>query len=76
MESGNHFYVCGDATQMGGGVEGALLEIIQSHGGRPPAEARAYLAELDSAGRLQREVWPTGPQMPSPAGRRCSDGSR
>jgi geranylgeranyl reductase family protein len=61
MESGNHFYVCGDATQLGGGVEDALLEIVQTHGGRTPAEARAYLAELERAGRLQQDVWPTGP---------------
>ena len=61
MESGNHFYVCGDATRMAGDVERAMLEIIETHGGRTPAEARAYLAELESSGRLQRDVWPTGP---------------
>ena len=61
MESGNHFYVCGDATRMAGDIERAMLEIIQTHGGRPPAEAQAYLAELESAGRLQKDVWPTGP---------------
>ena len=61
MESGNHFYVCGDATRMAGDVERAMLEIIEAHGGRAPAEAQAYLAELESAGRLQKDVWPTGP---------------
>jgi len=61
MESGNHFYVCGDATRMAGGVERAMLEIIETRGGRTPAEARAYLAELENAGRLQKDVWPTGP---------------
>ena len=61
MESGNHFYVCGDATRMAGDVERAMLEIIETHGGKTPAEARAYLAELESAGRLQKDVWSTGP---------------
>jgi geranylgeranyl reductase family protein len=61
MESGNHFYVCGDAKRMAGDVERAMLEVIETHGGRTPAEARAYLAELERAGRLQRDVWPTGP---------------
>jgi sulfite reductase (NADPH) flavoprotein alpha-component len=61
MESGNHFYVCGGAAQIGGGVERALLEAIEIHGGKTPAEARAYLTELENAGRLQQDVWPTGP---------------
>jgi sulfite reductase alpha subunit-like flavoprotein len=46
---------------MAGDVESAMLEIIQAHGGQTPAEARTYLAELESAGRLQKDVWPTGP---------------
>ena len=61
MESGNHFYVCGGAAQLGGGVERALLEIVETHGGRSPAQAQAYLAELEGGGRLQQDVWPTGP---------------
>jgi sulfite reductase (NADPH) flavoprotein alpha-component len=67
MESGNHFYVCGDATQMAGGVEHAMLEIVRTHGGKTPVEAQTYLAELESAGRLQKDVWPTGPSEPAPA---------
>jgi len=61
MESGNHFYVCGDAARMANDVERAMLEIIETHGGKTPAEARAYLAELKGARRLQKDVWPGAP---------------
>jgi sulfite reductase (NADPH) flavoprotein alpha-component len=59
MVSGDHFYVCGDATRMAGAVERALLEIVQNQGGRSPQQAKAFLTELARAGRLQRDVWPT-----------------
>lgn len=31
LESGAHFYVCGDAASMAGSVEQALLDIISQH---------------------------------------------
>lgn len=31
LESGAHFYVCGDAANMAGSVEVALLDIITKH---------------------------------------------
>lgn len=31
LESGGHFYVCGDAAHMAGSVERALLHIIGAH---------------------------------------------
>ena len=57
MEAGHYFYVCGDAQSMGGDVERAMREIIQTHGGRSPEEADAYLMELGNEGRFLKDVW-------------------
>jgi sulfite reductase (NADPH) flavoprotein alpha-component len=59
MASGHHFYVCGDATRMAGAVERAMLEIIQTQGGRSPQQAKTFLADMARGGRLQKDVWPT-----------------
>jgi sulfite reductase (NADPH) flavoprotein alpha-component len=57
MDAGHYFYVCGDAQSMGGDVERAMREIIQTHGGRSPEEADAYLMELGNQGRFLKDVW-------------------
>lgn len=57
LEQGAHFYVCGDAKRMASDVEKALLNIAAGHGGKSPAEAKAWLDGLDKAGRYQRDVY-------------------
>ena len=57
LEDGAHFYVCGDAKRMARDVDNALLEIAATHGGRSPADAKAYLTALARAGRYQRDVY-------------------
>ncbi|KAK9905499.1 hypothetical protein WJX75_000993 [Coccomyxa subellipsoidea] len=57
LESGGHFYVCGDAAHMAGAVEEALLAIIEAQQGNGPEAARAYLADLTAQQRYQRDIW-------------------
>src|SRR2546421_3129537 len=46
LESGAHFYVCGDASRMAKDVDAALHEIIQTAGGKNPEEAQTYVQNL------------------------------
>ena len=57
LEEGAHFYVCGDARRMAKDVDAALREVIGSHGGRSADAVEAYVTELKSAGRYQRDVY-------------------
>ena len=57
LEAGAAFYVCGDASRMARDVETALLEIIQTAGGRTPDQAREYLQSMKSGRRYQRDVY-------------------
>jgi sulfite reductase (NADPH) flavoprotein alpha-component len=57
LESGAHFYVCGDASRMAKDVHQALLELIAEHGRKTPAEAKEYLDSLRKAKRYQRDVY-------------------
>ncbi|MEM6279453.1 MAG: flavodoxin domain-containing protein [Verrucomicrobiota bacterium] len=57
LEGGAHFYVCGDATYMAGDVEKALLNAIRKYGGLDDEGAQAYLSDLKSEGRYQRDVY-------------------
>ncbi len=57
MESGDHFYICGDATQMAGDVENALLGIIESQGNLSAEQARDYLKAMEKERRYQKDVW-------------------
>jgi sulfite reductase (NADPH) flavoprotein alpha-component len=57
LESGAHFYVCGDALRMARDVETALVEIVMAHGAKPAAEARAYVDGLKQSGRYQADVY-------------------
>lgn len=57
LESGAHFYVCGDAARMAKDVDAALHQIIEQHGGKSPDEAKAYVAAMKSAKRYQRDVY-------------------
>ncbi len=57
LESGAHFYVCGDASKMAVDVENALLELVGDHGNMSGAEAKKYLLDLSNAKRYVRDVY-------------------
>jgi sulfite reductase (NADPH) flavoprotein alpha-component len=57
INDGAHVYVCGDALRMAKDVEAALTDIVARHGGRTPAEAAKFIAELKACGRYQADVY-------------------
>lgn len=57
LESGAHFYVCGDASRMAKDVDDALHEIIETAGNKSADDARVYVAKLKSEKRYQRDVY-------------------
>ncbi|WP_143690189.1 bifunctional nitrate reductase/sulfite reductase flavoprotein subunit alpha [Williamsia sterculiae] len=57
LESGAHFYVCGDATRMARDVDETLLGIISHHGRMGEDEAKAYRKELVATKRYVRDVY-------------------
>ncbi len=57
LEQGAAFYMCGDANRMAKDVEKALLNIIAKYGNRSEEEASAYLADMKSAKRYQKDVY-------------------
>ena len=57
LQSGAHFYVCGDATRMAPDVNSALLQIGQQHGGLSAETAGEWLADLTAQGRYLRDVY-------------------
>jgi sulfite reductase (NADPH) flavoprotein alpha-component len=54
---GAHFYVCGDATRMAKDVDAALLNIVETQGGKTPDDAAAYVEELKKMKRYKRDVY-------------------
>lgn len=57
LDSGAHFYVCGDASRMAKDVDAALHTIIQQQGGKSADEAAAYVAEMKTTKRYARDVY-------------------
>lgn len=57
LEEGAHFYVCGDAKRMARDVDAALRKIIETAGGKSSDQAAAYVQQLKSAKRYQRDVY-------------------
>lgn len=57
LESGAHFYICGDASRMARDVEAALVEVIQTHNGGSQDAASAYVKQLKKDGRFQADVY-------------------
>jgi sulfite reductase (NADPH) flavoprotein alpha-component len=57
LETGAHFYVCGDASRMAKDVDLALHQVIQQAGNKSPDEAAAYVQALKSAKRYARDVY-------------------
>ncbi len=57
LESGAHFYVCGDASRMAKDVDAALHQVIEKAGGKSPEAAAAYVQSLKAAKRYARDVY-------------------
>jgi len=57
LETGAHFYVCGDATRMAHDVDRALHDIIAAHGAMSAEDAAAYVQRLADDHRYQRDVY-------------------
>ncbi len=57
LESGAHFYVCGDASRMAKDVDAALHHIAETAGGMSKEAAAAYIQKLKSDKRYQRDVY-------------------
>lgn len=57
LETGAHFYVCGDAKRMAKDVDSALHEIVAGQGGLTPEQATAYVKQLKKDRRYQRDVY-------------------
>ena len=57
LESGAHFYVCGDASRMAKDVDAALHQIAETAGGLSKEAAAAYIQKLKSDKRYQRDVY-------------------
>jgi sulfite reductase (NADPH) flavoprotein alpha-component len=57
LEAGAHFYVCGDASRMAKDVDAALHRVIETGGGRTPEQAAAYVRQLKTGRRYQRDVY-------------------
>jgi len=57
LQAGAHFYVCGDASRMAKDVDAALHRIAESAGGKSADQAKAYIAQLKSEKRYQRDVY-------------------
>ncbi|QVI21419.1 hypothetical protein KHQ06_36625 [Nocardia tengchongensis] len=57
IDSGAHFYVCGDASRMAKDVDLALREIIAHHGDMDTDDADAYVKKLSADKRYVRDVY-------------------
>ena len=57
LESGAYVYVCGDADRMAKDVENTILNIITEQGGLTAEAAVAYLKDMKTAKRYQKDVY-------------------
>jgi sulfite reductase (NADPH) flavoprotein alpha-component len=57
LQSGAHFYICGDAKRMARDVEQALCDIASEHGGLDGEAAKSFVAGLKKSGRYQADVY-------------------
>jgi sulfite reductase (NADPH) flavoprotein alpha-component len=57
LEDGARLYVCGDATGMAPGVHGALVDVVQRHGGLSRVAASEYLASMQRDRRYLLDVY-------------------
>jgi sulfite reductase (NADPH) flavoprotein alpha-component len=57
LQDGAYVYVCGDADKMAADVHATLLDIVSRQGGKDPEAAQAFLDDLQSNKRYQRDVY-------------------
>jgi sulfite reductase (NADPH) flavoprotein alpha-component len=59
LADGAYFYVCGNKDRMAVDVHATLIEIAQTHGGKSPEEARAFIEEtmMKTEKRYRRDVY-------------------
>jgi sulfite reductase (NADPH) flavoprotein alpha-component len=57
LESGAHFYVCGDAGRMAKDVDAALKAVVAGHGGMSDEKALEYVNRLAREKRYVRDVY-------------------
>ena len=57
LERGAHVYVCGDGTRMAPDVHRTLLDVVAASGNMSEEKASAYLRDLTSQNRYQRDVY-------------------
>jgi len=57
LESGAHFYVCGDASRMAKDVDAALRGIITTHGGLTKQATDTYVKRLTTEKRYVRDIY-------------------
>ncbi|MEU4080616.1 reductase [Streptomyces venezuelae] len=57
LQSGAHFYVCGDAARMAKDVDRALRDIAVTHGGLDEESAGVYVKQLAADRRYVRDVY-------------------
>ena len=57
VDQGATIYLCGDAQQMAPDVTAALRAVFMQHGRMSETEAATRLAQLEAAGRFQKDVY-------------------
>ncbi|GGI68089.1 sulfite reductase [NADPH] flavoprotein alpha-component [Shewanella hanedai] len=57
LEAGAHLYICGDAERMAKDVHQALLDVAVKFGGKTSDEADAFLEQLRTDKRYQKDVY-------------------
>lgn len=57
LESGAHFYVCGDGARMAKDVDAELHRIAETEGGKTIEEAAAYVEAMKKEKRYKKDVY-------------------
>jgi sulfite reductase (NADPH) flavoprotein alpha-component len=57
LQEGAHFYVCGDGARMAKDVDTELHKIAETHGGKSPEDAAAYVEALKKEKRYKKDVY-------------------
>jgi sulfite reductase (NADPH) flavoprotein alpha-component len=57
LEDGAEFFVCGDKERMAADVDATLHQIVETHGGNTPDQAKEYVENLRKTRRYKRDVY-------------------
>ncbi len=57
LEAGAHFFICGDGARMAKDVDTELHKIAETHGGKTPEEAAAYVEAMKKEKRYKKDVY-------------------